>query len=679
MKRVSLLFMMLFVLGFTSFAQVRTNSNPDEFCYQNVYYEVISTSPAEVKATRGYVSAVPEDLEYSEYSDFGGILEIPSTILFEGVNYSVVELGYMCFEAWAAVTDIILPPTLRTIGQMALSTGNLYYIELSGESPYLSLDNGILYNADKTTLICCPNKWSGDLEVPSTVTEIVGDAFNLCTNITTLTINSACTMRSALWFTRSLAEIWLNNPDIIFNENLDCSDVNGDVYINVPKEGLKEFYVSDYVASDHNIYAVIHRELNVEKYTLMGDLVNDTYSFLLYNMGKSSADPHAMMAVPYNYSANNWGDWVTASAATPGRGQSFLVYTTNKERGNTSTVLPDTKVELQEEIPSDYIKACDFSTATLTNGEAGVGAKWFALCNPYVSRLNLNKFKTDNNAKINGSYAYLWNQETNDWEEINITGATKYALYPGTGFMVAGTNSSLSFNFNRNQYATDGEFTFKSTLENQDITFVANSNGLEKKMYAAVDENATNGFDGKDSYIMFSNNEDAVNPYFKIEGRDILDNRFNTLPATFDINFHSQKSNIIDFSLLNTEEDIEIALIDLDNNEETILNINEAIQINVSEGENEGRYQLRFSKKNVGINEVASEESSIQIFNTNSVINVSGKNLKNIEIYNTLGQVVYSKNLNTNSAALETNLNNGAYIVKVSDSKSNKTEKIIIR
>lgn len=291
---------------------------------------------------------------------------------------------------------------------------------------------------------------------------------------------------------------------------------------------------------------------------------------------------------------------------------------------------------------------------------------------------------------IQGTVAYVWDQETNDWETIsNINSESCHdALYPSTGFMVAGVNGSTTFNFSPDQYTYNVIYThspsfsyYKSSSSdiNQNISFAANSNGIEKKMYVKIEEDSQNGFDNKDSYIMFSNNEDAVNPYFKIEGRDILDNRFNTLPATFDINFHSQKSNIIDFSLLNTEEDIEIALIDLDNNEETILNINEAIQINVSEGENEGRYQVRFSKKNVGIDEVASEESSIQIFNTNSVINVSGKNLKNIEIYNTLGQVVYSKNLNTNSAALETNLNNGAYIVKVSDSKSNKTEKIIIR
>lgn len=438
-----------------------------------------------------------------------------------------------------------------------------------------------------------------------------------------------------------------------------------------------------------------------ENYTLMGDLGNTgTYAFLNNNEDLNNQTGHnfAMMAVPYDYTSNNWGSWITsASTATPSRGQSFLVYTTNKDR-STQEIVPanetdETIVMWNFDNFTDhdlFNNFCSDFSVTINNQETGTGAKWFALCNPYLCDLSLYKFYTQNSSKIQGTVAYVWDQEINDWGTIygiNSESCTE-ALYPSTGFMVAGVNGSTTFKFSPDQYTYNVVYQhspsyayWKSSSSdiNQNITFAANSNGIEKKMYAKIEETSQNGFDNKDSYIMFSNNEDAVNPYFKIEGRDILDNRFNTLPATFDINFHSQKSNIIDFSLLNTEEDIEIALIDLDNNEETILNINEAIQINVSEGENEGRYQLRFSKKNVGINEVASEESSIQIFNTNSVINVSGKNLKNIEIYNTLGQVVYSKNLNTNSAALETNLNNGAYIVKVSDSKSSKTEKIIIR
>lgn len=514
--------------------------------------------------------------------------------------------------------------------------------------------------------------------------------FDGCTSLDTIFVSAVNTCLSCAGSKKVLTCLEDDYPSMLDKVYVDLSNTNTPTYIPygaVMRVNNTEFYGS--------VDLIIEKEpLKVENYTLMGDLGNTgTYEFLNNNEDLNNQTYHnfAMMAVPYDYSNNNWGSWITsASTATPSRGQSFLVYTTNKDR-STQEIVPanetdETIVYWNQEFTSDF---CDDFSVTINNQEAGTGAKWFALCNPYLCDLSLYKFYKKNSLKIQGTVAYVWDQETNDWETIsNInSGSCTAALYPSTGFMVAGVNGSTTFKFSPDQYEhnivlkhTPGSIYKSYTSDiNHNITFAANSNEIEKEMYAKIEEASQNGFDNKDSYIMFSNNEDAVNPYFKIEGRDILDNRFNTLPATFDINFHSQKSNIIDFSLLNTEEDIEIALIDLDNNEETILNVDEPIQINVSEGENEGRYQLRFSKKNVGINEVASEESSIQIFNTNSVINVSGKNLKNIEIYNTLGQVVYSKNLNTNSAALETNLNNGAYIVKVSDSKSNKTEKIIIR
>ncbi len=111
----------------------------------------------------------------------------------------------------------------------------------------------------------------------------------------------------------------------------------------------------------------------------------------------------------------------------------------------------------------------------------------------------------------------------------------------------------------------------------------------------------------------------------------------------------------------------------------SLLNVNDPVTINVTAGQNEGRYQLRFSKKNVGINAVASEDNSIQIWNNSREVTINGKDLKRVEIFNTLGQMVYSSNLAGNSTTFDSKLNDGAYIIKATDSKSIKSEKIIIR
>ena len=92
----------------------------------------------------------------------------------------------------------------------------------------------------------------------------------------------------------------------------------------------------------------------------------------------------------------------------------------------------------------------------------------------------------------------------------------------------------------------------------------------------------------------------------------------------------------------------------------SLLNVNEPVSIDVTAGQNEGRYQLRFSKKNVGINEVASEDNSIQIWNNNREVTINGKDLKRVEIFNTLGQRVYSSSLSGESTTFDTTLTAGA-------------------
>ena len=655
MKRVSLLLLLLVcaMISQKSFAQ--TLSVGDEFTRGNFTYTIRVVDGYDL-----YVSCRAANTSIS------GEITVPIYFYYnyDGENYSVNSyiLDDNAFANCTGITKIIL-----------------------GAAGVDGVGDNIFKNCTNLKTIdwnCIDPQYTGTIGTGT---------FDGCTSLDTIFVSAVNSCLSCTGAKKVLTCLEYDYPSMLDKVYVDLSNTNTTTYIPynmVMTVNNTEFYGS--------VDLVIEKEpLKVENYTLMGDLGNTgTYAFLNNNEDLYNQTTHnfAMMAVPYDYTSNNWGSWITsASTATPSRGQSFLVYTTNVDR-NTQEIVPanetdETIVMWSQEFTSDF---CDDFSVTINNQETGTGAKWFALCNPYLCDLSLYKFYNQNSTKIQGTTVYVWYPQDNDWREILYADEERNetALYPSTGFMIPGVNKNTTFNFSPSQYAcnivfkhntTDYIEFYKKSQDANNISFAANSNGIEKKMYAKIEEASQNGFDNKDSYIMFSNNEDAVNPYFKIEGRDILDNRFNTLPATFDINFHSQKSNIIDFSLLNTEEDIEIALIDLDNNEETILNVEEPIQINVSEGENEGRYQVRFSKKNVGINEVASEESSIQIFNTNSVINVSGKNLKNIEIYNTLGQVVYSTNLNTNSAAIETNLNNGAYIVKVSDSKSNKTEKIIIR
>ena len=157
---------------------------------------------------------------------FSGTYEIPD---------SVTKVGAYAFSDCADLTNVIIPDTLSRIGDYAfynctgltgaiipdsvtliascafykctaltnVSIGSKAYIQslafsrcdnLSGiwVSPdnliFSSDENGVLFNKDKTSLVCCPGGISGAYEIPDSVTSIEYYAFSDCAGLTSVTV-----------------------------------------------------------------------------------------------------------------------------------------------------------------------------------------------------------------------------------------------------------------------------------------------------------------------------------------------------------------------------------------------------------------------------------------------------------------------------------------------------------
>ena len=94
----------------------------------------------------------------------------------------------------------------------------------------------------------------------------------------------------------------------------------------------------------------------------------------------------------------------------------------------------------------------------------------------------------------------------------------------------------------------------------------------------------------------------------------------------------------------------------------------------ITRGDNENRFKL-LVKQGVGLTDV--EELNVRITNSNRHVTVqTAETNLNIEVYNTLGQKIFSTK---QSNFILKGVPAGAYMVKAYNNKSSKTTKIVVQ
>ena len=132
-----------------------------------------------------------------------GAVDIPASVPDNGVTLSVVEIAEEAFYQCAGLTGVTIPNSVTSIaGSAFASTGlttvtipggvttigtfvfdqcnELKRIEVAAESTTFTSVDGVLFSADKSMLVYCPNGRSGTYAVPDGVTTIGATAFAHC-------------------------------------------------------------------------------------------------------------------------------------------------------------------------------------------------------------------------------------------------------------------------------------------------------------------------------------------------------------------------------------------------------------------------------------------------------------------------------------------------------------------
>lgn len=124
-----------------------------------------------------------------------GAVSIPASVMLGGKTYTVTGIAtnfihYNYGPNYNTITSITLPPTIKSIatGAFGVST-SLQEIKIDGVSNHFTVEDGVLYNKDKSTLVYYPaQKHAGDYTVPSHVKNIGGDAFSNNTSLISVAI-----------------------------------------------------------------------------------------------------------------------------------------------------------------------------------------------------------------------------------------------------------------------------------------------------------------------------------------------------------------------------------------------------------------------------------------------------------------------------------------------------------
>ena len=128
---------------------------------------------------------------------------------------SVTSIDYSAFYDCTQLAEIHIPKSVTSIGEDAFGGLNtqLSKITVDSENQYFSNDTcGVLYDKDKTRLICAPEKLSGNYTVSANTTVISGSAFEYCYDLKSISLpNGLKTIKERAFMETGLTAITIPN------------------------------------------------------------------------------------------------------------------------------------------------------------------------------------------------------------------------------------------------------------------------------------------------------------------------------------------------------------------------------------------------------------------------------------------------------------------------------------
>ena len=124
-----------------------------------------------------------------------GTFSVCSSLTSVTIPSSLTSIEYATFSGCSSLTSVTIPSSITSIGQDVFKDcSSLTGIWVDADNTaYCNDENGVLFNKEKTNLICCPGSFSGAYIIPASVTSIGWDALYGCAGLTSISIPEGVT------------------------------------------------------------------------------------------------------------------------------------------------------------------------------------------------------------------------------------------------------------------------------------------------------------------------------------------------------------------------------------------------------------------------------------------------------------------------------------------------------
>ena len=149
----------------------------------------VPTSPSPYPEGASSDDSEGEDASEVEEAPEPVFLEVPGSVEHDGLVYSVTSIGPRAFVGCDA--DVVrVPASVASVDEVAFRGSSVGGIEVAEGNPNLASYEGVLYDADFTSLLLIPEGKKGVVRIHSNTSAITPDALSHCASVTSVEVDA---------------------------------------------------------------------------------------------------------------------------------------------------------------------------------------------------------------------------------------------------------------------------------------------------------------------------------------------------------------------------------------------------------------------------------------------------------------------------------------------------------